>query len=197
MGAGLQTLVLASTSPWRRQLLESAGVKVTCVGSGVDERATMIDDPVELARVLAEQKAMAVAEQHPAQWVLGSDQVGFDAHGIFGKPADPEAHLSRLLAMRGRTHTLVTAWCLLGPGDAARGISKTRLTMRADLSVEELSAYVESGEGSGCAGGYAIEGKGVFLFERIDGDWFNIVGLPLLPVMTALRERGWRGMQHR
>ncbi len=184
-------IVLASTSPWRRKLLADAGLVVDAVAPGVDEEIEE-PDPVLRAVALAVRKAEAVARILPDALVLGADQVATDGASIWGKPTDPEDHLARLRALRGRSHRLVTGWALRGPGVRREGHQVTTLWGRADLAEEELVAYVACGEGSGCAGGYAIEGRGVFLFERIDGDWFNIVGLPLLPVLGALRELGWR-----
>jgi len=94
--------------------------------------------------------------------------------------------------MRGCWHDLVTGWALLGPGVRHISCHTTRLRVREDLGDDELVAYVATGEGSGCAGGYAIEGHGVWLFDRIEGDWFNILGLPLLDVLDVLRGHGWR-----
>jgi septum formation protein len=192
----LQTLVLASGSPWRKQLLEAAGLAVRAVPADVDERSLQAgldpQDPGGVAVALARAKALDVAGREPGV-VLGADQVLWDGEAIIGKPPDPAAHLARLRAFRGRSHDLLTAWCLAAPGRAARvGVVRTRLTVRADLTDAELQAYVASGEGSGCAGGYAIEGHGAWLFERVDGDWTNIIGLPLFEVLGALRDLGWR-----
>jgi septum formation protein len=188
-------LYLASTSRWRQRLLADAGIPVLTESPGVDERSVTIADPVGLASELARRKARAVFARHPESWVLGADQVGFDLDPpgeLFGKPTDPEDHLRRLRSMVGRRHALVTAFALVGPDIERVEHETTVLTVRADLEEEELRAYVASGEGSGCAGGYAAEGRGVFLFERIDGDWSNVIGLPILRVMTALRAHGWR-----
>ncbi|HMV67162.1 MAG TPA: nucleoside triphosphate pyrophosphatase, partial [Myxococcota bacterium] len=184
--------MLASTSPWRRKMLEDAGVRVEAVASGFDERSVHDADPVALARRLAAGKAEAVAALRPGDWVLGADQVVYDGDEVFGKPSDPQDHRARLLAMRGRRHALVTAWALRGPGEPADGVAVTWMHTRAEVSEAEIERYVATGEGSGCAGGYAVEGRGSFLFERVEGDWFNVIGLPLLDVMTALRARGWR-----
>jgi septum formation protein len=97
-----------------------------------------------------------------------------------------------LRSMVGRRHALVTAVALVGPGFADTVTEETVLSVRADLDDAELEAYVATGEGSGCAGGYAAEGRGAFLFERIEGDFFNVLGLPLLRVIGLLRARGWR-----
>lgn len=187
-------LVLASTSPWRRRILEEAGLPVRCEASGVDEAEVRSADPVALVRELARRKAEAVAARRPQAWVLGADQVAFDPEtgDIWGKPPDPEEHLRRLAAMRGRRHALVTGYALITPDGATVRHERTDLRVRADLTDDELAAYVATGEGSGCAGGYAAEGRGAFLFEAVDGDWFNVLGLPLFRVFDLLRERGWR-----
>jgi septum formation protein len=174
-------------------MLEDAGLDVIAVASGVDERLIHDPDPSSLALLLARAKAQAVALRFPDAVVLGADQVLFDGESIYGKPPDPVEHAKRLLAMRGRSHDLVTAFCICAPNGVERqGIERTRMHVRADLTDAEVYAYVATGEGAQCAGGYAIEGHGAWLFEAIDGDWFNVVGLPLLAVMDALRGLGWR-----
>jgi len=176
--------------------MEAAGIPVRCVPPGVDERGFSDPDPVRLARTLALAKAKAVAERLPEALVIGADQVAVHPERPeepFGKPGSEEAHFAMLSAMRGRTHVLVTGFALVGPGEAeVVGHEQTALRVRADLTDDELWAYVRSGEGRECAGGYRAEAHGAFLFEKIDGDWFNVLGLPLLRVMDALRRRGWR-----
>lgn len=184
-------IVLASTSPWRLQMLRQAGVVVEGVAPGVDEASTE-PDPASRALELAERKARAVCARRPEALVLAADQVVTDGTAIWGKPRDPADHLARLLAMRGGAHDLITGWVLIGAQVERRGVARTRMWVRGDLTDAELAAYVATGEGSACAGGYAVEGRGAFLFERFDGDWFNILGLPLLDVMSALRDLGWR-----
>jgi septum formation protein len=189
----MRELILASTSPWRRRMLVDAGIAVRTESPGVDERSVRLSDPVELACELARRKARAVAARHPGEWILGADQVAHEPGGEpFGKPEDPDDHLRRLRSMVGRSHALVTGFALVGPGVEVVGHETTVMHVRADLDDDELVAYVSTGEGAGCAGGYAVEGRGVFLFERIDGDWFNVVGLPLLRVLGVLRAHGWR-----
>jgi septum formation protein len=184
-------LVLASTSPSRRQMLENAGVTVELEAPGVDEGIEE-PDPAKRAVALAERKAEAVRARRPDVLVLAADQVVTDGTEVWGKPSDPAEHLARLRSMRGQWHDLVTGFALIGPGIRRLGVERTRLWVRADLGDDELRAYVDSGEGRHCAGGYAIEGRGGFLFSRVEGDWFNILGLPLLRVMDLLREQGWR-----
>lgn len=166
-----------------------------CEAPGVDEAAVAVSEPVALVRELASRKALSVARRHPEAWVIGADQVAFDPgrpEEIWGKPPSPEVHLQRLKAMRGRSHALVTGLAVVGPGIDALEHERTDMVARADLEDDELARYVASGEGSGCAGGYAAEGRGAFLFERIDGDWFNVLGLPLYRLLSILRAHGWR-----
>ncbi len=146
----------------------------------------------ELAVALARAKAAAVASHYPDAWVIGADSVAHLDGVVFGKPATPEAHRERLRALRGRTHELITGWCVVGPEGETSGHAVTPVTVRSTITDAEIDAYVESGDGSGCAGGYTAEGLGAFLFERIEGDWFNVVGLPLYEVLGELHRRGWR-----
>ena len=178
-------------------MLESAGIRIRCESSGFDERSVTVPDAAHLALVLARSKAMAVAQRFPDAWVIGADQVVTDGVSAWGKPSDPADHRRQLLAMRGKSHELVTGFCVVGPGIDESGVERTRMFVRADIDEGEVDAYVASGEGRECAGGYAVEGAGAFLFERIEGDWFNVIGLPLLRVMTALRAHGWRATPER
>lgn len=185
-------IVLASASPWRRKLLHDAGLDVLGEAARIDETDFDGEGAAGMALARARAKAADVASRHPAAWVIGADQVVHQDGERFGKPTDPADHLARLQSMRGRTHELVTGWVLVGPGTPAEGVCVTRMHVRADLTDDELAAYVANGEGRGCAGGYAAEGLGGFLFSAIEGDWFNVIGLPLFEVQTALRARGWR-----
>jgi septum formation protein len=188
-------LVLASTSRIRAQILADAGIAVEAVAPGVSEDPGPTDDPAALAEILAVRKAVAVAENRPEAWVIGCDQVAHDPAipgRWWGKPADRAEHLAQLRAARGRPHELACGWCVVGPEGRRSGVSRARLWIRADLEDREIEAYVDTGEGRGCAGGYAIEGRGAVLFERVEGDWNTILGLPLFAVLGELRARGWR-----
>jgi len=172
-------------------MLRDSGLDVEAEAPGVDEISDDAD-PVARAQALAARKAGAVRARRPDAVVIGADQVVTDGTEIWGKPVDRADHVRRLSSMRGHHHDLVTGWAIVGPGIERSGHQRTRLWARADVTDDEIARYVDTGEGTGCAGGYAIEGRGVFLFERIEGDWFNIIGLPLLPVLGALRGLGWR-----
>lgn len=185
-------IVLASTSPWRRKILEDIGFSVRVVPSHVDEKSVVVEGAEALALELAWRKASAVVGRFEDHWVIGADQVVEDGERVYGKPADPTEHRDTLLSMRGRTHTLVTGVAVLSPRGERRIVARTRMRVRSDLTPAEIDAYVATGEGSGCAGGYAAEGLGGMLFADIDGEWFNVLGLPLLGLLDVLRADGWR-----
>jgi septum formation protein len=186
-------IVLASASAARARMLREAGFQVEVVPSGAPEDDLPHDDPHALAGALARRKALHVAASRPGSWVLGADQVVHDGASVFGKPRSVVDHAATLRGMRGRSHTLVSAFCVVAPGGAVTvGDARTTLRVRADVGDDEIDAYVASGEGRWCAGGYAAEGHGAFLFEAIEGDWFNVLGLPLFSVMSVLRSCGWR-----
>lgn len=189
-------LLLASQSPARIALCRAAGLEVEPLSPGVDEAAIVDPDPVALARARARAKAEAVAARVPEAWVIAADQVAWIGAEVFGKPRDPADHRRRLLSLRGRVHTLSTAVVLRTPATVRAWESHTRLKFRADLTEGEVDAYVSTGEGSGCAGGYAAEGLGMQLLEHIDGDWFNVLGLPMLDLFTHLRELQWKASFH-
>ena len=188
----MESLVLASSSQWRRQLLEEAGITVHCVAPEVDEEPIVGSSPVETAMLRAEAKAMTVARQRPGALVLGADQViHLDGEAI-GKPPSDEIWRARLVAMRGRTHALTTAVALWDGRELEREAVTTMVQFRSDITDAELDAYIACGEAKGCAGGYMVERRGAWLVESIDGDWLNVVGLPVLKVVGMLRARGWR-----
>lgn len=191
----MRTLLLASTSPWRLQMLRSAGVNVRGVPPGIGEQSTT-SDPARRAIELAQRKAHAVFADHPDALVIGADQVVTDGTDIWGKPADPASHLAQLQHLRGASHRLITGLCVVSADGEVTDHAITTMHGRADVTDAELRAYVVTGEGSGCAGGYAAEGRGAFLFERADGDWNNVIGLPLFALLGHLRQHGWRFGMH-
>jgi septum formation protein len=191
----VSTLVLASGSTWRRELLESAGLAVVAEPARIDEDAVFADDPVGLAEARARAKAVDVAARHPGAVVLGADQVVHLDGRPFFKPKSRSDWLASLRRLRGRTHKLTTAVVLAWPDGSAHRLESfsvhTSIRFRADLQDAELEAYVEHGEASGCAGGYMVERHGAWLIEAVEGDWTNVVGLPVLAVVGRLRAGGW------
>ncbi|MDP6932246.1 MAG: nucleoside triphosphate pyrophosphatase [Myxococcota bacterium] len=189
---GRLALVLASSSPWRRELLHHAGVPCDVVAPRVDEERIRAEDPVSLALARARAKAREVSHRYPGRMVLGADQVVHLDGRVFGKPKELEVWREQLQALRGRTHELTTGCCLVAPDGVEQGWHETtRVTFRSDLTASDLDDYLGTGEGLECAGGYQVERRGAWLIERLDGDWFNVVGLPVLSVVGRLRQAGW------
>jgi len=194
----MSQFVLGSGSAGRRMILENAGLDFDIRRPQVDEDALKAEfrstgeAPVEdLALALARAKAQAVsrAETRP---VLGADQILVCEDRIFSKPADMEEARRNLRFLRGRTHRLISALAVAENGETVwTCLDEARMTMR-DFSDAFLDRYLETvGEAAlksvGC---YQIEGPGIQLFEKVDGDWFTIIGLPILPFLDWLRERG-------
>ena len=186
-------LVLASRSAARRTLLEAAGVPVEVCPADIDERnletGVQSETPAAVAALLARQKALAVAGLHPARLVLGADQVlALDAK-LFSKPADRAAARAQLRALSGRTHELHAAIAFVSDATVVfEHVGTARLTMRS-FSDRFLDAYLEAAGSAATdsVGAYQIEGLGIQLFERVEGDYFTVLGLPLLTVLDFLR----------
>ena len=186
-------VVLASSSAWRRAILSSAGVRCIAAASRVDESKIGGSTPVEVARARALAKARCVAADHPGALVIGADQVVHLDGEVIGKPRGDDDWLARLRAFRGRTHSLTTAVALLTLGEPEEVFEvHSAVRFRADVGDAELQAYIEHGEARGCAGGYMVEKRGAWLIEAVEGDWTNVVGLPVFEVITRLRARGYR-----
>jgi septum formation protein len=176
-------LVLASASAARRRLLEQAAIAHSVAVSGVDEGAIAHADPHELVRQLARAKAMAVAARQPEGAVLGCDSLLLFEGEVFGKPADSDQAFQRWRRMAGGSASLLTGHCLVG-GDASGGARERLATVAtrlwfAPLSDGEIRAYVATGEPLHCAGGFALEGRGGALVERLEGCFSNVIGLSL------------------
>ena len=193
-----KTVVLASSSKTRREILEKAGVVIEAITPRVDEeeikRAMLAENAsaAEIAEVLAEQKARSVSRQRPGDLVIGADQVLELDGKIYSKPQDITAAREALAGLRGRTHSLFSCVCVLRDGQRLwHKLDSAKLTMR-DFSEEFLQTYLESIEGHALAGpgSYRIEDVGSQLFSDISGDYFTILGLPLFPLLAFLRVQG-------
>jgi septum formation protein len=191
-------LILASTSATRQRLLRDAGIHFTAEAAQVDETVVLESLAAEKVRgrdaadVLAELKAVRVSGRHPGAMVIGADQVLSLGTEMFQKPVDRAAARAQLQRLRGGTHVLSSAVCVARDGSVVwRVVEEAKMTMRA-FSDEFLDAYlVEAGEDIlGSVGAYHVEGLGIQLFSRIDGDSFTIQGLPLLPLIDFLRTHG-------
>lgn len=185
-------LVLASTSPYRRALLERLGLPFECVAPGVDEDAYSAGSPDELALTLARAKAAAVSAMCPGAVVIGGDQVVVRDGDVLGKPGSAEAAVAQLRRLAGRAHELISAVAVVGAGRWWSHVDVTRLTMRP-LDDGEIRRYVERERPYDCAGAYKIESLGVSLFDAVEGsDPTAIVGMPLMALARGLREFGFR-----
>lgn len=192
-GAAPPTLVLASASPARLNLLRRAGLDPLVIVSGVDEDAISADGPAALCQALAEAKATAVAATLAAGLVIGCDSV-LDLDGqALGKPATPAAAVARWQAMRGRSGTLLTGHSLVdvATGRRAGRVAATEVRFGTP-SDEEIEAYVASGEPLGVAGAFTIDGRSAPFVDGIDGDPANVVGLSLPLLRQLLAELGVR-----
>ena len=188
---GPMGLVLASESSFRRKLMESAGLACEAVGAPIDESAIGGEGPVEVAIARAQAKARSVHALRQGHCVIGADQVVHLEGRVFHKPCSGADWKAQLCALKGRTHELVTAVCIIWPGEEETFCVHSRVRFRADLGETDLDAYIEWGEASACAGGYMVEGRGAWLIESVEGDWNNVIGLPILPLIGRLRARGW------
>jgi len=176
-------LTLASTSPQRRAILEQLCIPFTAVAPGYVEHDPLDADPVALVRDHAAGKAESV---HAAGAVtLGVDTTVHLDGRLYGKPADRDDARAMLSELAGRTHRVVSGLCLLGDGFRVVEHATTAVTFRA-LSAAEVDAHLESGEWSGRAGGYAIQGLGARLVAGIEGDYLNVVGLPAALLIDTL-----------
>jgi septum formation protein len=189
-------LVLASKSAARRALLESAGVPTEIDPADIDERAIEaragLKDAEAVAALLAREKALAVAAKHPALMVLGADQTLALGLRRFSKAADRTDAREQLVALRGKTHTLHSAVAVIQAGAVVfEHVGAAHLTMRA-FSDDFLDRYLDTVGDAATAsvGGYQLEGAGVQLFERVEGDHSTVLGLPLLPLLDWLRRSG-------
>ena len=189
-----QPLVLASKSDIRGKILAAAGLRFETRPAQIDERAVEAKagppDAAAAARLLARAKAQSVSATRPGQLVLGADQTLARGNTRFSKPKDRAAAGEQLRALRGRTHELNSALALVQDGKVLFDcVNTARLTMR-DFSDRFLDDYLEMAGAAalGSVGGYQLEGIGIHLFERVEGDYFTILGLPLLPLLVFLRQ---------
>jgi septum formation protein len=185
-------LVLASASPRRQELLRSAGIPFTVEPANIDESLRAGESPRAYAQRLAREKASRVWRSHPGDIVLGADTIVVVDDAIFGKPGnfDDAARMLRLLS--GRTHTVVTGVCLVSPGERApkpdmQTASETTLVTMDEISEPEIRSYVATGEPMDKAGAYAIQGIASRWISRIEGDYSNVVGLPVALLYRMLR----------
>jgi len=183
-------IVLASASPRRTQLLTLLGIAHEVDGGhDVDETPAPGEAPVALAVRLARTKAEQVAARHPGRLVLAADTVVVLAGAMLGKPADPAEAEAMLAQLSGREHEVITAVALAAARRVALRVDRTRVRFRA-LDAETIRRYVATGEPLDKAGAYGIQGFGAVLVERIEGDCFGVIGLPVRLVVDLLADAG-------
>ena len=192
----MKTIILASASPRRKELLKQIGLKFKVVPSEYEESLDSGLDPHELAQRLSLEKANSVARIQPDALVIAADTLGVLNGKVLGKP-HTESEARKMLAMlSGKAHSVITGFTIM---DAATNKSltrtvETRVYLRK-LTSGEIDAYVKSGEPLDKVGGYAIQGLGAVIVERIEGDYFNVVGLPLRALAKSLKEFGVKVLQ--
>jgi septum formation protein len=189
------SLILASTSRYRRMVLERLGVHFEAVAPGVDESTYRHLAPQAMAETLAVDKALAVARGRPGCLVIGSDQVVATESDVFEKPGSPDRAVAQLSRLAGRSHRLITA-VAVSDGHTTRLATDVHTLWMRSLSLAQIERYVHADAPLDCAGSYRIESLGLALFERVEADPDTaddtaIVGLPLMKTLGLLRTFGW------
>lgn len=182
-------LVLASASPRRQELLRNAGISFVVQAADVPEELQPEEQPRAFAERLAREKALAVFRQRRGDVVLGADTIVVVDEHILGKPRDDADAARMLRLLSGRSHQVITAVCLAGAGFEDVRSETTAVTMSA-FGAGEIQDYIATREPMDKAGAYAIQGMASRWVTRIEGDYFNVVGLPVAMVWRMLRERG-------
>ncbi|MGX1318264.1 septum formation protein [Bradyrhizobium sp. USDA 377] len=192
---GTSPLILASQSSARKMLLANAGLEFEAVTADIDERGIQASfnlvDPREIALLLAREKAKVVSADRPGSYVIGADQTLALGSRLFNKPAGRPQALAQLHDLAGNSHELNSAVAVAHDGKIVfEDVAVARMTMR-QMGDAELSAYLDAAGDAvtRSVGAYQLEGLGIHLFERIEGDHFTILGLPLLPLLAFLRSQ--------
>ncbi len=182
-------LILASQSPRRRDLLSMLGLDFTIITADIDET---MDENLSIEDAVAEvcrRKAEAIAKDHPDDTVISADTIVVVDDVVLGKPQDAEDAKKMLRSLSGRSHTVMTAFCVWQKGKAQTHVEKTHLRFKP-LSEGEISAYVATGSPLDKAGAYGIQDQAAIFVEAMDGDYYNVMGLPLCSLVKVLRQNG-------
>ncbi|MGG3469259.1 Maf family protein [Neobacillus pocheonensis] len=186
----MQNLILASSSPRRKELLETLRLSFAISSSEVDESFNPNLSPEEVVMELAERKAQAIFKENPDAFVIGSDTVVVADNRILGKPADEAEAFSMLKTLSGKQHDVFTGVSIMSPKSSTRFYEKTEVWFW-ELTDEEIRAYVKSGEPLDKAGAYGIQQLGSMLVKKIHGDYFAVVGLPVAKTVRELKRLGY------
>ena len=181
-------LILASSSPRRKELLQNTGLSFEIIASSIDEAVLEAEGPKEMVERLAREKALHVASQYPRAWVLGADTTVSIRGEILGKPLDANDALRMLELLQGETHEVWSAFALVHGETKIVHVEalRSQVTM-VPLSRAELLAYIETGESMDKAGAYAMQGKGAHLIHEMKGSYTNVVGLDISRVLSVLK----------
>ncbi|MEO7823521.1 MAG: Maf family protein [Gemmatimonadaceae bacterium] len=182
-------VILASSSPRRHDLLELIGIRHEVIPANIDESIRGRESPTKHAERLAREKAGAIASRDPGSVAIGADTIVLIDKKILGKPANSVDAGSMLRLLSGREHTVVTAVAVARGEAIASAVEKVSVTFRK-LSDDEIDAYIATGEPMDKAGAYGIQGYGATIVERIEGDYFAVMGLPLVLLVSLLKEVG-------
>lgn len=183
----MKKIILASASPRRKELLETAGLSFEICVKDVDETVPDGTAPVDAAKMTAAKKALATAESHKNDIVIGADTIVVANGKILGKPKNKDDAQAMLKMLSGIEHEVITGVCLVCDGETINFAQVSKVKFY-DLSDDEIRAYVETNEPMDKAGAYGIQGKGCVLVEKIEGDYFNIVGLPVAKVVREINK---------
>ncbi|HAQ08598.1 MAG TPA: septum formation inhibitor Maf [Bacillus bacterium] len=186
----MQNLILASSSPRRKELLENLRLTFEISSSDADESFGEDMSPAEVVMELASRKSRTVSAKLPDSFIIGSDTVVVHDRTILGKPASGQEAFEILKKLSGNTHSVYTGVSIISPEKEAIFYEKTDVTFW-ELSDEDIDTYIKSGEPFDKAGGYGIQGFGSMLVKQINGDYYTVVGLPVSRLIRELREIGF------
>ncbi len=187
----MQKIILASSSPRRKELLEKIGLKFEIVPSDFEEDMNQKMSPNELAKTLAFGKAESVAKNSPDSVVIGADTIVVLAEKVLGKPHTAERAREMLRLLSGKQHSVITGFAIIDTGTGKKFSSavETKVFFK-NLSEKEIEKYIQTGEPLVMAGAYAIQSGAALFVEKIEGDYYNVVGLPILALYNALKDFG-------
>lgn len=188
----MKKIVLGSTSPFRREILNKLGLPFECAKPEVDESPRPDETPEQLVARLSEAKARAVADEHPNSLIIGSDQVAILDKKILGKPGDHTRATEQLIAASGKSVTFLTGLCLYNSNSGKTQIEVVPFVVHfRELSKSQIDNYLKAEQPYNCAGSFKSEGLGISLFEKLEGDDPNtLIGLPLIRLIRMLESEG-------
>ena len=183
----MKKIILASSSPRRKELMATAGLEFEICVKEVDESIPEGTLPVDAAKMTATKKALIIAESHKDDIVIGADTIVVAGDKILGKPADKDDAFAMLRMLSGIEHEVITGVCI-ACGETVKSFAQVSKVKFYDLTDEEIRAYVNTNEPMDKAGAYGIQGRGCVLVEKIEGDYFNIVGLPVASLVREIEK---------